>query len=295
VRSLLAARVPAAEENTLDGAKRNIEWHYDLSNDLFALFLDESMTYSSALFPDGFDGDLAAAQRNKIDRLLDRTGVTAGTRVLEIGTGWGELSIRAARRGAIVHTITISEQQFALATRRIAEAGAADRVTVELRDYRELPSGDGYDAVVSVEMIEAVGERYWPAYFGTLDRMLAPGGRVGLQAITVPDEHLAGARGTYTWIQKYIFPGGVLISVEEVARRLADGTGLRIAARHAFGPHYAATLRQWRDRFTAAASAVAALGFDETFRRTWEYYLAYCEAGFTAGEIDVEQLILERA
>jgi cyclopropane-fatty-acyl-phospholipid synthase len=294
LRSLHGARSPKEEENTLDGARRNIQRHYDLSNEMFALFLDETMTYSSGLFTGPDDDDLAGAQRRKIDRLLDLTGVGDGTRVLEIGTGWGELSIRAARRGARVHTITISAEQQALAQQRVVAAGVADRVTIELRDYRQVEDTAGYDAIVSVEMIEAVGQRYWPAYFGAIDRLLAPGGRAGIQAITMPDERLRYATDTYTWVQKYIFPGGVLLSVEEVERQLAAGTGLRLAESRAFGSSYAMTLRLWRDRFLANAEAVGELGFDETFRRTWEYYLAYCEAGFVSGEIDVCQLILDR-
>lgn len=296
-RALFRARLPRAEENTVDGARRNIEHHYDLSNEMFALFLDESMTYSSALFPDSRSGGvaLAVAQRNKIDRLLDRTGVGPGSRVLEIGTGWGELAIRAARRGATVHTVTISVEQRDLAARRVAEAGVADRVAIELRDYRliEPAHPDGYDAIVSVEMIEAVGERYWPAYFATLDRLVAPGGLVGLQAILVPHDRLRAARRTYTWIQKYIFPGGVILSTEAIERLVARHTRLRVRESHAFGTHYAATLRLWRERFTANTAAVEALGFDQTFRRTWEYYLASCEAGFTTGHLDVRQFILE--
>jgi cyclopropane-fatty-acyl-phospholipid synthase len=294
LRSLHGARSPEEEENTLDGARRNIQRHYDLSNEMFALFLDETMTYSSGLFTGPDDDDLAGAQRRKIDRLLDLTGVGDGTRVLEIGTGWGELSIRAARRGARVHTITISAEQQALAQQRVVAAGVADRVTIELRDYRQVEDTAGYDAIISVEMIEAVGQRYWPAYFGAIDRLLAPGGRAGIQAITMPDERLRYATDTYTWVQKYIFPGGVLLSVEEVERQLAAGTGLRLAESRAFGSSYAMTLRLWRDRFLANAEAVGELGFDETFRRTWEYYLAYCEAGFVSGEIDVCQLILDR-
>ena len=294
-RSLFGAVAPENEQNTVDGARRNIARHYDLSNDFFALFLDETMTYSSALFADADDEDLAGAQRRKVDRLLDRTGVGAGTRVLEIGTGWGELAMRAAWRGATVHTITISVAQHALATRRVREAGLDDRVTVELRDYRDVSSAEGYDAILSVEMIEAVGDRFWPDYFGALDRLLAPGGRVGLQAITVPDDKVQrAAHTTYTWITKYIFPGGVMLSVEEAERQLAR-TSLRIAGRQAFGRDYATTLRLWRERFLAASGEVGALGFDEIFRRTWEYYLAYCEAGFRSGEIDVYQLILDRA
>lgn len=293
LRSLHGAAPRADEENTVDGARRNIRRHYDLSNEMFALFLDETMTYSSGIFTGPDDTDLAAAQRRKIDRLLDLTGVGDGTRVLEIGTGWGELSVRAARRGARVHTITISTEQAALAQQRVVDAGVADRVTIELRDYRHVDDEQGYDAIVSVEMIEAVGREYWPAYFGAIDRLLAPGGRAGIQAITLPDHRLPYAE-TYTWIQKYIFPGGVLLSVEEVERQLAAGTGLRLAEKRAFGSSYAQTLRQWRERFLANAGEVAALGFDDIFRRTWEYYLAYCEAGFLAGEIDVHQLILDR-
>src|SRR4051794_2813897 len=293
-RHLHGGRTPRSQENTVPGARRNIEAHYDLSNDMFALFLDETMTYSAALFaePAAADDDLAAAQRRKIDRLLDRTAVHTGTEVLEIGTGWGELAVRAARRGARVHSITISTEQHDLARRKAAEAGVADRVTIELRDYRHLDGESRYDAVVSVEMVEAVGERFWPAYFTTLDRALAPGGRVGLQAILVPDQRVHDG-DTYTWIQKYIFPGGVMFSAAEVERQLAAATALRVTNRFAFGTHYANTLRLWRSRFLSNAEAVAALGFDETFRRTWEYSLAYCEAGFRAGEIDVEQLILE--
>jgi len=304
LRPLYGARLPRAEENTLAGSRNNIRHHYDLSNELFALFLDETMTYSAALFdldpagrPAATWANLADAQRRKIDRLLDRTGVGAGTRVLEIGTGWGELAIRAAQRGARVHTITISAEQHALAVRRAAAAGVADRITVDLCDYRQIKpphDGEGYDAVLSVEMIEAVGERYWPAYFATLDQLLAPGGRIGLQAITMPHDRMRTARRTYTWIQKYIFPGGVILSAEAIDHLVAEHTHLRVRESYAFGSHYAATLRLWRERFTEQAEAVAALGFDQTFRRTWEYYLAYSEAGFATGHLDVQQVILER-
>jgi cyclopropane-fatty-acyl-phospholipid synthase len=293
LQPLHGARMPAEQENTVEGSRRNIQAHYDLSNEMFALFLDETMTYSSGLFAGPEDTDLAGAQRRKIDRLLDLTGVGEGTRVLEIGTGWGELSIRAAKRGATVHTITISTEQQELAQQRVVDAGVADKVTIELRDYRHVEDERGYDAIVSVEMIEAVGRQYWPAYFGAIDRLLAPGGRVGIQAITLPDERIRYA-DTYTWVQKYIFPGGVMLSVEEVERQLAAGTNLRLAEKRAFGWSYAKTLRAWREKFLANADRVTALGFDDIFLRTWEYYLAYCEAGFVSGEIDVHQLILER-
>jgi cyclopropane-fatty-acyl-phospholipid synthase len=297
IRRLYAARPPRSERNTLDGARGNIHRHYDLSNDLFALFLDDSMTYSSALFADAGAAawpDLTAAQHRKIDRLLDRIGVGAGTRLLEIGTGWGELAIRAAARGADVHTVTISAEQHALAIRRAAEAGVADRVRVESRDYRQIDASVRYDAIASVEMIEAVGEEYWPEYFRTLDRLLAPGGRIGVQAITMADDRMRATRGTYTWIQKYIFPGGRIPSVEAIRAALAAHTGLRLAEDFRFGRHYAATLRLWRERFDEGADRIAALGFDDVFRRTWELYLAYSEAGFRTGYLDVAHLVMER-
>ena len=295
LRRLAVRRQPPDDLQTVAGARRNIGRHYDLSNDLFALFLDETMTYSCALFPER-DGapvaaDLAEAQRRKIDRLLDRAGVGPGCRLLEVGTGWGELAIRAARRGATVRTITLSAEQRALAARRVAEAGLADRVSVELRDYRDL---DGrFDAICSAEMLEAVGERYWDAYFAGLDRHLAPGGRIGLQTITMPHDRMLATRHTYTWIQKYIFPGGLLPSVTAIGDSLAR-TRLRITEREDFGAHYAETLRIWRERFGARAADVAGLGFDEVFNRMWTFYLCYSEAGFRAGYIDVSQLTLAR-
>jgi len=299
MRTLAVRRQPEADRQTRDGARRNIGRHYDLSNELFALFLDETMTYSSALFAAQPDGAplaanhlLADAQRRKIDALLDRAGVGPGCRLLEVGTGWGELAIRAARRGASVVTVTISREQQALAARRVADAGLADRVRVELRDYRDIEGT--FDAIVSCEMIEAVGERYWDAYFAALDQHLAPGGRVGLQTITMPHDRLLATRRTYTWIQKYIFPGGLLPSLTAIEHSLARGTRLRITARTDFGPHYAETLKIWRDRFQASASEVARLGFDEVFTRTWTFYLCYAEAGFRSGYIGVSQLTLAR-
>ncbi|MDX6740345.1 cyclopropane-fatty-acyl-phospholipid synthase family protein [Actinocorallia sp. A-T 12471] len=283
------------ERGTRERARVNVSSHYDLSNDLFALFLDETMTYSSALFPtrDGFmeRGDLVAAQHRKIDRLLDRAGVGPGTRLLEIGTGWGELAIRAARRGADVTTITLSAEQRALALRRAAAAGVGERVAVELCDYRDAEGS--YDAVVSVEMIEAVGDRHWGEYCAALDRLLAPGGTVALQAITMAHHRMRATRGTRTWVHKYIFPGGLIPSVKALEQALR-GTSLRIGEDFGFGDHYAETLRHWREKFTALEAEVAALGFDAVFRRMWEFYLAYSEAGFRSGYLDVRQLVLTR-
>jgi cyclopropane-fatty-acyl-phospholipid synthase len=299
-RALAVRPQPDADDQDVSGARRNIGRHYDLSNEFFALFLDETMTYSSALFETSPDGTPAAggdalreAQERKIDRVLDLANVGPGRRLLEIGTGWGELAIRAARRGASVRTITLSQRQRELAARRVAAAGLSDRVSVELRDYRDV---DGeFDAICSVEMIEAVGARYWDAYFATLDRLLAPGGRAALQAITMPHDRMLATRRTYTWIQKYVFPGGLIPSITSMDLALRQHTGLRITRRADFGPHYAETLRIWRTRFGARADEVAALGFDEVFRRMWLFYLCYAEAGFRAGYLDVCHLTLERA
>ncbi|GAA2537491.1 class I SAM-dependent methyltransferase [Mycolicibacterium diernhoferi] len=289
LRPLAVVRHPRSMHNNPAQSRRNIAEHYDLSNALFAEFLDETLTYSSALFQTSRPSwsDLADGQRAKIDRLLDVAQVTAGTRMLEIGTGWGELAIRAARRGASVHTITLSTEQLDLARRRAAAAGVADRVHVELRDYRDV---DGrYDAVVSVEMIEAVGYRFWPVFFGTLDKLVRPGGRVALQAITMPHDRMLASRNTYTWIQKYIFPGGLLPSVEAVVGITERSTSLRTVDMFSLQHGYAETLRLWRERFVQRAPALSALGFDDTFQRMWELYLAYAEAGFRSGYLDVYQ------
>jgi cyclopropane-fatty-acyl-phospholipid synthase len=302
MRDLAVRHRPHGDRGTVANAKLNISRHYDLSNDLFMLFLDETLTYSSALFGPGDGsveiaaratrGDLADAQRHKIDRLLDAVGVRSGSRVLEIGTGWGELALRAARRGASVRSITLSEEQRTLALARIADAGLSGRVSVELCDYRDVQGC--YDAVVSVEMIEAVGFDFWSAYFATLDRVLAPGGRVGLQAITMPHDRMLASRDTYTWIQKYVFPGGLLPSVPSVEQAVAAHTSLTVVGRHRFGLHYAETLRLWRETFTERAEQVEMLGFDATFRRMWLFYLAYSEAGFRSRYLDVHQFILAR-
>jgi cyclopropane-fatty-acyl-phospholipid synthase len=287
------ARQPASEENDLPGSKSNISRHYDLSNELFALFLDQTMTYSSAIWDDdASDKNLAAAQVRKIDRLLDLAGVRSGTRLLEIGTGWGELAVRAACRGAKVTTVTLSREQQAWAIRRAALAGVGDLVDVQLRDYRQVTGT--YDAVVSVEMIEAVGLEYWPAYFATIDRVLAPGGRVALQSITIEHQRLLATKGSYTWIHKYVFPGGIIPSLHAVRDVVAHNTLLRVSSATAYGHDYARTLHSWLERFHANTAAVHALGFDERFTRMWKFYLAYCEAGFASGYLNVHQLVLER-
>jgi cyclopropane-fatty-acyl-phospholipid synthase len=299
LRALAVRRPPPADQQTRGGARRNIGRHYDLSNDLFALFLDETMTYSSAQFATRADGtldarqdQLAGAQRRKIDSLLDRAGVGPGCRLLEVGTGWGELAVRAARRGARVVTVTISTEQQALAQQKVARAGLTDQVQVELRDYRDITGS--YDAICSCEMLEAVGERYWDGYFAALDEHLAPGGRIGLQTITMPHDRMVATRRTHTWIQKYIFPGGQIPSLTAIGASLERSTRLRITGRADLGPHYAETLRIWRERFAAHASDVARLGFDDVFNRMWRFYLCYSEAGFRSGYINVSQLTLAR-
>ena len=313
LRALYVARQPVTDRGTSTNAHTNIARHYDLSNDLFATFLDETLSYSSALF----DGqvrpgeplageavtvstpalavswdDLVPAQQRKVDRVLDAAGVVEGTRVLEIGTGWGELAIRAAARGARVTTVTLSGEQQALARQRVRDAGYDDRVDVELLDYRAVRGQ--YDAVVSVEMVEAVGREFWREYAQTLDRVLAPGGRVAIQAITMPHDRMLATQHTYTWINKYIFPGGFLPSTEALENVTREHTTLRLVDRLSFGQHYAQTLRLWDEQFLAHLDEVCRLGFDEVFHRMWHFYLEYSRAGFQCGYLDVQQLVFTR-
>ena len=230
---------------------------------------------------------MAEAQRRKIDRLLETARVWQVSCELDIGTGWGELCLQAAARGAQVRSVTLSAEQRQLATARAAAAGVSDRVTIELLDYRDVTGT--YDAVVSVEMIEAVGAHFWPTYLATVDRLVAPGGRVAIQAITMPHDRMVASRNTYTWIQKYIFPGGMIPSTEAIMGITERQTRLRTVDMVSLRPHYAETLRMWRERFVARRDELAALGFDEVFRRMWELYLAYSEAGFRSGYLDVYQ------
>jgi cyclopropane-fatty-acyl-phospholipid synthase len=296
LRHAVLSRQPGQHDNTIENARENIHRHYDLSNELFRLFLDETMTYSSAIYagdPGQATESLAEAQHRKIDRLLDAAAVGNGSRLLEIGTGWGELAMRAAARGAKVTTLTISTEQAELARERIEAAGLTDRVSVLLQDYREVAGR--FDAVVSVEMIEAVGANHWDEYFSAIDRALVPGGRCGLQAILQDDVTVRATQDTYTWIRKYIFPGGQCASVEAIERSLAANTSLTITDRYSFNRHYAQTLHRWRTTFENRAAEVDALGFDETFRRMWSLYLAYSEAGFRTGYLDVQQMTLVKS
>lgn len=290
LRRFYLAAQPGSDRPSAAHARSNAHRHYDLSNDMFATFLDETMTYSSALFSEPWTSqwdDLAGAQHRKIDRLLDQAGVGPGSRVLEIGTGWGELAARAADRGAVVRTVTLSAEQLEYARDRVARAGLSSRVELGLQDYRDVTGS--YDAIVSVEMVEAVGLDFLPVFFDTLRRCLAPGGRIALQAITMPHERAVATQDTYTWIHKYIFPGGAIPSTR-MLRECGSDAGLRVVDDLPMGDSYATTLRLWGDRFAQHAGEVTALGFDEFFVRTWLFYLRYCEGGFRAGYLDVHQL-----
>ncbi|GAB20820.1 cyclopropane fatty acid synthase [Gordonia effusa NBRC 100432] len=292
LRTLHLASPPDADDPAIANSRNNIARHYDLSNEFFASFLDDTMTYSAALFdnPDAARwDDLATAQHRKIDRLLDQAGVGGGTRLLEIGTGWGELALRAAARGAHVHSVTLSSEQLRAAQAKVRAAGLSDRVDITLTDYRDVTGQ--YDAVVSVEMIEAVGYAYWPTYFATLRRLLTPGGRVALQAITMPHDRMLASRNTHTWIQKYIFPGGLLPSTRAIDDNAA-AAGLRVVDRLSMAAHYAQTLMLWRHRFDTVGVSSLPPGSDDVFVRMWHFYLTYSEAGFRSNYLDVEQFTL---
>jgi cyclopropane-fatty-acyl-phospholipid synthase len=291
LRRFYESRQPLAERNDQRGAKRNISRHYDLSNDLFSAFLDRSMTYSSALFQDPGEV-LEQAQVRKIDQVLDVAGVRNGTRVLEIGTGWGALAMRAAQRGAHVTSVTLSEEQAAFARHMVRDAGLTSQIEVRVEDYRDV-SGE-FDAIVSVEMIEAVGEEWWPTYFRKLDSLLAPNGKIGIQSIIMDHAQLRATRSSWTWIHKYIFPGGRIPSRRAIDEVLARHTTLRVSDEISFGQSYAITLERWREQFLAKSQRIGQLGFDATFRRMWTFYLAYSEAGFRSGYLDVVQLAMAR-
>ena len=275
--------------NTRDGSKQNIAAHYDLGNDFYALWLDPSMTYSSAVFAGG-NTDLQAAQAEKNRRLMDLGSIGDGDRVLEIGCGWGGFAIQAAReRGAHVTAITVSRAQFDEAQKRVAAAGLGEKVDIQLRDYRDLVGT--WDHAVSVEMIEAVGEKFWPDYFTRVGSVVRSGGTFALQAIVIENDRFDAYRRSADFIQKHIFPGGALPS-PDVIRAQARAAGLTWKTVYGYGIDYADTLAQWRAGFEAAADQAAAMGFDARFRRCWSFYLAYCEGGFRAGNIDALQVAL---
>ena len=272
--------------NSREGAQRNIHAHYDLGNSFYRLWLDPTMTYSSALFSGKAGKSLESAQTDKYERILAQIGAKQGDSVLEIGCGWGGFAEAAARRGMRVTAITISREQLAWARERLQRAGLADRVDLQFRDYRDIEGS--YDHIVSIEMVEAVGERYWPDYFAALKRHVAPGGSALVQAIVIADEFFENYRRRPDFIQTYIFPGGMLLSPQRIGEQCRKA-GLKIAGLYSFGSDYAHTLETWLGRFDQVADQIAGLGFDERFRRMWRYYLAYCAAGFSTRRTDVLQ------
>jgi cyclopropane-fatty-acyl-phospholipid synthase len=280
--------------NTRAGSQRNIAAHYDLGNEFFALWLDSSLMYSAAIFESPATTlEEASAAKNEI--ICRKLRLIETDRLLEIGTGWGGFALHAARNfGCRITSVTISREQHELATRRVREADLADRVTVLLADYRELdPAVHGtFDKLVSIEMIEAVGHDYQPAFFRKCAQLLEPDGAMLLQAITIADQQYERARRSVDFIQRYIFPGSCLTSVTNMGAVLTRATDLRIAHLEDIGLHYATTLARWRERFRARGAEIRALGFPETFLRMWEYYFCYCEAGFLERAIGDVQLLL---
>ncbi len=272
------------QANTIAGSRRNIAAHYDLGNDFYAAWLDGTMTYSSGLFADQ-QTPLDEAQQAKYARIAKVAGLQYGDSVLEIGCGWGGFAIYAARHfGCRVTALTVSQAQAEWARRAVAAEGLSEKIEIRLQDYRDV---DGtFDRVVSIEMFEAVGEAFWPAYFATVRNRLRPGGSAGVQVITIDDARFARYRQQPDFIQLRVFPGGMLPSPQAFASAAA-AAGIAVSHSFAFGPCYAQTLRHWRNRFEAAWPNLATQGFDESFRRLWRYYLCYCEAGFDAGTISV--------
>jgi cyclopropane-fatty-acyl-phospholipid synthase len=277
--------------NSKAGSRRNIHAHYDLGNRFYGAWLDETMTYSAGIFAPG-DNDLSTAQRRKFRALADATGLKPGEHVLEIGCGWGGFAEYAAREiGCRVTGLTISQEQYDFAVARMAKAGLSDRVTIKLQDYRD--ETGTYDAIASIEMFEAVGESYWPVFFRSMRERLRPGGRAGIQVITIQERLFENYRREIDFIRRYIFPGGML-PTPTIMQDLGSKFDVPLTGDRGFGIDYATTLAQWRDRFRAAWPELPPMGFDERFRRMWEYYLAYCEAGFRSGNIDVRQMIFTR-
>jgi cyclopropane-fatty-acyl-phospholipid synthase len=277
--------------NTKSGSRRNIAYHYDLGNDFYSGWLDESMTYSSALF-DAENENLAEAQENKYRQLADELGLKSNHRVLEIGCGWGGFAEFAARHyDCHVTCLTLSKQQLAYAQKRIERAGLTGRVDLRLQDYRDVAGK--FDRIVSIEMFEAVGEAHWAGYFQQLRRCLKPGGRAGLQIITINNERFESYRSDPDFIQKYIFPGGMLPSPHKLYAQISSA-GLTLNSEMTFGASYARTLELWRQTFVENWESIARLGYSEKFRRMWEYYLCYSEAGFRHGTVDVGHYFLTR-
>jgi cyclopropane-fatty-acyl-phospholipid synthase len=278
--------------NTLQGSRRNIEAHYDLGNQLFELFLDDTMMYSCGIFPHPQAG-LREASEAKLAHICDKLQLTPDDHVLEIGTGWGGFALYAAQHhGCRVTTTTISRQQYEYARQRVAAAGLEDRITLLFDDYREVHGS--YDKLVSIEMIEAIGHRYFDTFFAKCAALLKPDGAMLLQSITIADQRYPAAKKSIDFIQRYIFPGGCLPSVAALSDSVARRTDMRIVHLEDIGAHYATTLRHWRQRFLAGVEQVRRLGYPERFIRMWEYYLCYCEGGFRQQSIGTVQLLLTR-
>jgi cyclopropane-fatty-acyl-phospholipid synthase len=276
--------------NTVSGSRRNIYAHYDLGNEFFSLFLDPTLMYSCARFEAG-DG-LERAQQRKVASILDKARVQKGDKVLEIGSGWGTCAVEAAKRGAEVTTITISRRQFEFVTARLRREGLEGKVTVLLRDYRKMEGS--FDKIVSIEMIEAVGHEFLGTFFATCDRLLKPDGLVVIQAITIPDQRYEAYRRGCDWIQKHIFPGALLPSLTAMCDAMTRNSDLMVEDVENIGIHYSRTLAQWREALLSKADRVKALGFDDEFLRTWDYYFSYCEAGFGTRTLGDLQLLLTR-
>lgn len=282
----------ALRRNTREGSRRNIAAHYDLGNDFFALFLSPDLMYSSAMFASP-DDDLDTASYRKLDTVCRKLALGPDDRVIEIGTGWGGLALHAARHyGAYVTTTTISREQHALASQRVAAAGLQDRVTLLLQDYRDLQGT--YDKLVSIEMIEAIGAQYLDTFFGKLGSLLRPGGQALLQAITIEDHRYVQARDSVDYIKRFVFPGSFIPSLEAMYGAKTRASDLQVVHQEDFGLSYAYTLRAWRRRFMTRLPEVRAQGFDERFIRLWEFYLAYCEGGFLERSIGVSHLLMAR-
>ncbi|MBE0582773.1 MAG: class I SAM-dependent methyltransferase, partial [Desulfofustis sp.] len=278
--------------NTIKGSSRNIREHYDLSNDFFATFLDPSMTYSSALFESDTD-DLAQGQRNKIQTIIAKAGISKDDHVLEIGCGWGSFAIQVVQQtGCRVTGITLSHEQLSLARQRVREAGLEDCIDLQLRDYRHVEGQ--YDKIVSIEMLEAVGHAGLQPFFAACDKALRPGGKAVIQVITIPDRKYNAYRYSSDWIRKHIFPGGHLPSVGVLAKAMAGGSRLKINSLEQYGLDYAKTLDLWRQTLLTQRQEISELGYDENFLRKWDYYFAYCQAGFDAQIIDLAQLVVQK-
>ncbi len=288
----LSAWMHFFRRNTVRGSRRNIAAHYDLGEDFYSLFLDETMTYSAGVFLHPHS-TLADASREKYDRICRKLQLTPENHILEIGTGWGGFALHAARNyGCKVTTTTISRRQHLHATERVRQVGLQGRINVLNEDYRNL-SGS-YDHIVSVEMIESVGHKYLDLFFERCSRLLRPEGMMLFQAITIPDHRFVQYVRTVDFIQKYIFPGGCLPSISALSNSIGRATDFRFVQMEDFGSHYAETLARWRQRFWQNIDQVRSLGFDERFIRMWHYYLCYCEAGFLENQIGVAQILLAK-